>query len=458
MGNNSHEVRDVIHSFVYYDDRERAIIDSRPFQRLRDINQLGFAHFVYPGARHTRFEHSLGVMHLAERIYNTVTKQNNVSPEAGRKFAKELGDQDTIGYWRKVVKLAALCHDIGHLPYSHTAEEVIFPQGVDHETLSNELIKQSEIASQLDVVPPVKPSDVVKLALGPKKAKESFSEWEILLSEIIVGDAFGADRIDYLLRDSYHLGVPYGHFDHVRLIDSLRILKLPAADKDSNSSTSESFQIGIDNGGLRTVEGLLLARFHMYSQVYFHPKVKAYEQLLISFMKDVLEKVDMSDPATFLNYSDSEIYSMMCTASRDSSKAGHEFASRILSRRHFRVLYSRNKFDDVKNEKSFELVKDALLKEFSDKSIVPIDKPPKKKDLEFLVDTHDKGVCYASDVSDILTNIPSSGLQCIYVEPEILGKAKDWLENNIEKILRSSLDEALKGKTPKPKGRKGVKK
>jgi HD superfamily phosphohydrolase len=218
MGKNKHEIRDVIHSFVYYNDRERAIIDSPPYQRLRDINQLGFAHFVYPGARHTRFEHSLGVMHLADRIYCTVTESNNIASEAKDTFVKELGEQRD--YWRSVVKLAALCHDIGHLPYSHTAERDLFPEGVNHETILNDLLKQEQINRQFEIVPPIRLEDVIKLALGPEKAKTPFSVWEQLLSEIIVGDAFGADRIDYLLRDSYHLGVPYGHFDHHRLIDS----------------------------------------------------------------------------------------------------------------------------------------------------------------------------------------------------------------------------------------------
>lgn len=442
MGKNKHEIRDVIHSFVYYDDRERAVIDSPPYQRLRDINQLGFAHFVYPGARHTRFEHSIGVMHLADRIYNTVTDSNNIALEAKEKFFKELGEQRD--YWRKVVKLSALCHDIGHLPYSHTAERVLFPNGINHETILNDLLRQEHISHLFDIVPPVKADDVVKLALGPEKAKTPFTEWELLLSEIIVGDAFGADRIDYLLRDSYHLGVPYGHFDHHRLIDSLRILKLPAVDDKSEEQISKVFEIGVDSGGMRTVEGMLLARYHMYSQVYYHEKVKAYELLLIDFMKEIFEGLNLGDPDIFLKYSDSEVYSKLYSACRDIKAQGHERASRILTRRHFRVLYKHNKSDVDKNPKAFELVWDALAKQFPKEKLGKIDEPPKEKDLRFIVQKSDKSVKYAFEESDILTSIPTPGLQCVYFEPETFREAEDWLNSNLDNILRTSLDESPK--------------
>jgi HD superfamily phosphohydrolase len=118
-----------------------------------------------------------------------------------------------LGYWRRVVRLAALCHDVGHLPFSHAAEHDLLPQGWNHERLTFDLINSKEMRDIFqNSVPPVNPDHVAKIAIGPKKLSEfasdiTFSVWETLLSEIIVGDAFGVDRIDYLLRDAYHAGV-----------------------------------------------------------------------------------------------------------------------------------------------------------------------------------------------------------------------------------------------------------
>ncbi|OPX87034.1 MAG: hypothetical protein A4E52_01438 [Pelotomaculum sp. PtaB.Bin013] len=117
------------------------------------------------------------------------------------------------------------------------------------------------------MTPPLRADDIVKLAVGPKKYKDiNFTDWETILSEIIVGNSFGVDRIDYLLRDSYHAGVAYGKFDHYRLIDTLRIL--PRSTGENNVSIEPV--LGVEEGGLHSAEALLLARYFMYTQVYSH--------------------------------------------------------------------------------------------------------------------------------------------------------------------------------------------
>lgn len=131
---------------------------------------------------------------------------------------------DDRDYWRRVLRAASLCHDLGHLPFSHAAEGALLPEGLDHERFSADFIRSQEMRrvwKGLDV----EAMDVVRTALGQKKWKEEkFTDWQAILAEIVTGDVFGADRIDYLLRDSHHLGVSYGRFDHHRLIESLRIL------------------------------------------------------------------------------------------------------------------------------------------------------------------------------------------------------------------------------------------
>jgi HD superfamily phosphohydrolase len=120
-----HEFRDPIHNFISVRSDERKVIDSPPFQRLRDIHQLAMTYLVYPGATHTRFEHSLGVMELASRIFDVVTKPYNVTHDVVRDI---IPDQDSLAYWRTVLRLAALFHDVGHLPFSHAAEKDLLPE------------------------------------------------------------------------------------------------------------------------------------------------------------------------------------------------------------------------------------------------------------------------------------------------------------------------------------------
>jgi HD superfamily phosphohydrolase len=121
MAKNTHEIRDPIHQFVRIDNHERKVLDSRPYQRLRHIHQLALTFKIYPGATHKRFEHSLGVMELASRVFDIISNPDNVTDEV-RSFLPELGRLDDLRYWRRVLRMAALCHDIGHLPFSHAAE------------------------------------------------------------------------------------------------------------------------------------------------------------------------------------------------------------------------------------------------------------------------------------------------------------------------------------------------
>lgn len=191
-----HEIRDPIHVFIHLDSYERKVLDSRPFQRLRNITQLALTYLLYPGATHKRFEHSLGVMELAGRVFDVVTKPANVTDDV-RDLLPDLGNPDALAYWRRVLRMAALCHDIGHLPFSHAAEDELLPRGWSHERLSQLLIESDEMREiWKNMLPPLDPEHVVKLALGARKAKHlRFSKWEAIFSEIIVGDAFGVDRI-----------------------------------------------------------------------------------------------------------------------------------------------------------------------------------------------------------------------------------------------------------------------
>jgi uncharacterized protein len=312
-----HEIRDPIHVFIHLDLYEKNVLDSRPFQRLRYITQLALTYLLYPGATHKRFEHSLGVMELAGRVFDVITNRENVTDEI-KDLLPELGNPDALTYWKHVLRMAALCHDIGHLPFSHAAEDDLLPSGWTHETLSRSLIESDEMHHIWKAMtPPLEPEHIVKLALGLRKAKDLvFSKWEQILSDIIVGDAFGVDRIDYLLRDSHHTGVAYGKFDHYKLIDELRILPT------FNDSTEVA--LGIKHGGIYSAEALALARYYMFSQVYYHPIRLMYDRHLQDFLSAWLaegtllkEGLFSTDLEEHLRMTDDEVNAAMRIAALD---------------------------------------------------------------------------------------------------------------------------------------------
>ncbi len=152
-------------------------------------------------------------------------------------------DREAIEYWGRVLRVAALCHDTGHLPFSHAAEYELLPSGWNHELITRALIYEGPLADGIRMMsPPMTLQDVAKVALSPDNLSpeeaESLTDWEAIVSEILTGSVFGADRMDYLLRDSHHTGVEYGRFDQHRLIDTIRILPAPPAD-DRKKRSSE---------------------------------------------------------------------------------------------------------------------------------------------------------------------------------------------------------------------------
>jgi HD superfamily phosphohydrolase len=421
------EIRDPIHVFVHFDADEASIVATLAFQRLRYIHQLALTYLVYPGATHRRFEHSLGVMEVASRIYEVVTNPQNIYHESVRDIVpRAKGNTRVHEYWAKVLRCAALCHDLGHLPFSHAAEGLL-PEGWDHERLSYELIMSYEfktVWTQLKI----QAEDVAKLALGPKKCKLPFNDWETILSEIIVGDVFGADRIDYLLRDSYHAGVSYGRFDHYRLIDTLRIL--PVSEKDSQEPA-----LGIKRGGLESAEALLWARYFMYTQLYFHPTRRIYDMHLVQFLKEWLPGGQYStDIKDHLHRSDNDATSAMWAAAGDTSKPGHIPASRIVSRKHFRQIYEPSSSDLLTLEPG-KKVFDAAVSQFGVDNVYRDVYSQKGSSYDFPVHTKDEQIDSSLALSRTLSQVPTFSVDRVYVSLEFRKKAESWLVENRENII-----------------------
>jgi HD superfamily phosphohydrolase len=409
-------------------------------------------HLLYPGATHRRFEHSLGVMELASRVFDVVTRPDKVN-DTIRGLLPEVSDTKVLDYWRGVLRVAALCHDLGHLPFSHVAEKELLPKDWDHERLTREIICDKEmLAIWKEMTPPLRAEDIVKLAIGPKKAPDlPFSDWETILAEIIVGDAFGVDRMDYLLRDSHHIGVAYGRFDHYRLIDTLRILqaaptekrdeasahKLSAPDQDRERGASKEPSLGVEEGGLQSAEALLLARYFMYSQVYFHPIRRIYDIHLKDFLAHWLGREHFpTQVEDHLDLTDNEVTAGYLKAAREQDHPGHDPARRLTHREHFKILYQRHPDDIEINPDAGLAIFQAAEKEFGSENVRHDRYSEKGVAAEFPVFTKDTRVVSSTSISEVLSNLPAASLEYVFIHPAQREEAKRWLAENRCSIIQ----------------------
>jgi len=415
------------------------VLDCWALQRLRHIHQLSLSYLIYPGATHKRFEHSLGVMELASRVFDVVTRDDALQ-DSVRHRLPELTDPKRNEYWRAVLRMAALCHDVGHLPFSHAAENELLPEGWDHERLTADTIRSDEMVSIWNSMqPPLLPDHIVKLAMGPAKAKGSdgvpmdFTCAEEILAEIIVGDAFGADRMDYLLRDSHHAGVAYGKFDHFRLVDTLRILPAPPSEEDDEAGEPT---LGVEEGGLHSAEALLLARYMMYSQLYCHPVRRIYDIHLRDFLGAWLEGGKFSTSVSdHLGMTDNEVLSALRMAATDPSAEGHDPARRISDHDHFRVVYSRHPQDVAKNPEAGLAVLEAVNSKIGQGLVRHDSYKERQSTMDFPVLLRDGRVASSASVSDVLQNIPIVATDYVFVAPEESNKVQEWLRGNLHDVI-----------------------
>ena len=428
MTKRVHEIRDPIHIFIHLDSDERRVVDCRIYQRLRYIHQLALTYLVYPGATHRRFEHALGVMELAGRVFDIVTADRNLT-DAVRDI---IPDREVLHYWRRVLRMAALCHDIGHLPFSHAAEELL-PDGVHHENLTIDLLRSAEMQSLwTSMTPPLNVEHLVKIAVGPKVLKGvTFSAWERILTDIVTGDAFGVDRMDYLLRDSLHAGVAYGRFDHYRLIETVRILPSP-------EPGVEFPMLGIEEGGMHSAEALLLARYFMFTQLYFHQVRRIYDVHLKDFLLRWLNggkfSVNLDD---HIQMTDNEVLAAMQQVAGDSAHPAYDPARRILKREHFRLIYKRNPNDMKINIEAGSAVYGALCERFGADNCRHDQNNKLNTAPDYPVLADDKRVLSSLVCSDILTNLAPAAFDYVFIAPELKVEAEKWLEKNRNDIIQT---------------------
>lgn len=412
------KIYDSVHGFIAFDEIEKGLIDSIPFQRLHYIHQLGIAYLVYPGATHTRFEHSLGVMALATLMFEKICK--SVRPDAFH-FVPRKGSSDFL-YWKRVLRMAALCHDLGHLPFSHAAERDLIGQN-GHEAWTLKIIDSPflrPIWNQLcempiyfkDLIGRDIVEDIKKIAVGEKQWKaltgHSLNPWEKIVSQLITGDFFGADRIDYLLRDAKSTGVAYGLFDYHQLIETLRVLP-------SVEHGSDELQLGIDENGIESCEALLLARHFMHRRIYQYSSVRAYHFHLRRFMRAKLFLKQLASVEDFVAFTDTEVVSALSQAARNPALPGHFDATCIMYRQHrFRAIalpQGIQKTDLESFKKTYRLSDLDVEWEFqAEESCLAR--------LSFPVSRKHVMIRKAQDCSDLLLKVPSHQPSWIYIAPQ----------------------------------------
>jgi HD domain-containing protein len=326
-------LKDPVHSYIHINyEVVWNCLDSKEFQRLRRIRQLGGDFQVYPTAEHSRFSHSLGVYEIVRRMVTEI-----------KSLSVELSEYDKI-----CVMLAGLLHDVGHGPFSHAFEHVT---NHSHEDYTAKIILgETELNQVLTEVSPRLPEDIVSII--------EHNHPNDILNQIISGQ-LDADRMDYLLRDSYFSATSYGQFDLERILRTMRVRKI-----DENKKA-----LVVKYTGIHSVEDYIMARYQMYWQVYYHPVARSYEAVFIQLfnrLKDIFKdnKEYFSDMKVLIPFLEKNVVSVeeyfkldensllyCCSLIQDKDdEIAVDLARRLQNRRLFEYVdYSEENLAQIKN-------------------------------------------------------------------------------------------------------------
>ena len=326
-------LKDPVHSYIHIN---YAVIwnclDSKEFQRLRRIRQLGGDFQVYPTAEHSRFSHSLGVYEIVRRMVTEI-----------KSLSVELSEYDKI-----CVMLAGLLHDVGHGPFSHAFEHVTKHSHEDYT--AKIILGKTELNQVLTELSPRLPEDIVSII--------EHNHPNDILNQIISGQ-LDADRMDYLLRDSYFSATSYGQFDLERILRTMRVRKI-----DENKKA-----LVVKYTGIHSVEDYIMARYQMYWQVYYHPVARSYEAVFIQLfnrLKDIFKenKEYFSDMKVLIPFLEKSVVSVeeyfkldensllyCCSLIQDKDdEIAADLARRLQNRRLFEYVdYSEENLAQIKN-------------------------------------------------------------------------------------------------------------
>jgi uncharacterized protein len=299
------EIKDPVHGYVYITEAEKNVIDTYPMQRLRRLRQLAGSEYVYPGANHTRFEHSLGVMYLAGQVL----ENPNVS--------QAVTDQEIA-----TCRVAALLHDIGHGPFSHVFEHLLVKNlHRTHEDNTRWLIEESEVGDELDKLG-FNRKEVAALAVGKMK-----KDGKAFLNQII-SSAVDVDKMDFIVRDTYHTGAEYGFIDVFRLIHALDIM-------DGN--------LAVELGALSALEAVMIARIESFKSIYFHRVGRAAQIMLASAMEKANPELGLTNFKTTREYLALDDYTVWSQLKK--CKASQQIISDLEHRKMLKCAYERTFYE-----------------------------------------------------------------------------------------------------------------
>jgi len=377
-------VRDSIHDYIDLDELESSLVDTEPYQRLRWIKQLGSANLVYPGANHTRLEHSIGVSHLAKQMA----------------IQSEVPDDEI-----HLVSIAGLLHDLGHSPYSHLADEL--PFGKDHVEVTQDIVNDSQI-SDIFHKQGIETNEICDLIKGNHK-----------YGSLISGDIDG-DRLDYLIRDSHYTGVKTG-VDTGRLITKMSF---------SNN------ELVIGESSLPVVETFLTSRSIMFPTVYFHPFSRGAELMLARATKSAINGSHFSYDE-FISYTDHKFLSELNLAGGLSKKLVNNFEKRHIIKR--AVSITKDKTEEMGITKSdIEALETSIANKLDiDSSEIFMDLPPLKvvPAMKVKILKEDGTLDYASNMSTITKSLYEA--QFDHWRCRIYGPSK--LSDQVSKIAEQQL-------------------
>ncbi len=322
-----YEIRDPIHGFITFNEWEKDIIAHPVFQRLRRIRQLALTEMVYPGATHTRLEHSLGVMHLATKMYDAILRDDENKRLLKDKLQyKEAGSERD----RHLVRLSALLHDVGQPCFSHASEDLF-----EENPLTGKAYKHEDYTVEL-IKGPLR-EVIENHTLNKNNFKITSDEISALIQgnpgilgkkifwKVIISSQLDADRADYLFRDSLHTGVKYGLYDLDRLLVTITLGKDPETD---------DIVLGVKEGGWHVAESLITARYQIFSQVYYHKTRRAYDFMLQQFLIEIIKKLPPPTKLNeFLELDDYAVWHML----QDNKNS--YWAKSILERKHLKKIY-----------------------------------------------------------------------------------------------------------------------
>ena len=349
------EIRDPIHGSLPLEDGEVAVLDSAAYQRLRAIKQLGFMEFSFPGATHSRYLHSLGVCHLAGRAFDII-------------FANyPFRSKQTCRRLRQALRLAALLHDIGHGPLSHTTEEVMPPlKDLDIQVYANrkpEWVRPEDSSRQANhedytikfltassLTPTLKNNfsdiDPIHVACLIDRSlicpddffREGDQDFRPILSQIISSE-MDVDRMDYLERDAYFCGTNYGRVELNWLLANMTYLEVEG-----------ELHLALNRRALYTFDDLLLARHHMHLMIYFHHKSIIYEEMLMRYLaSDDCEFFLPSSIEDYIGYTDYALYQHIAGVE-------NSWARRVAEQRPFRMLFELHSSEESPRTENMEKV------------------------------------------------------------------------------------------------------